>query len=166
MNIIKSISYSNTEILQNIMALYCPAGFEADLTYSKGNFYKDGLIPQPKYKFDLNPVVEGVVQADSRKVPLESNFLSSIIFDPPFVVAPSPKPGIIRDRFGCYKNAPELWNYYTDSIKESHRLLKQDGLFVFKCQDIVSAGKNWFLIARFIKWRKPLAFTLGICLFY
>ena len=40
--IIKSISYSQEEILKWIIRLYCPDGFDLDPTYSKGVFYKNG----------------------------------------------------------------------------------------------------------------------------
>ena len=53
--IIKTISYEQTEIINDIMKLYCQDGFDLDPTYSKGNFYKNG-IPEPRLKFDINPL--------------------------------------------------------------------------------------------------------------
>ena len=47
---IKSISYNNDEILENIIELHCPGGFDLDPTYSIGNFYK-GHIRKPKFKY-------------------------------------------------------------------------------------------------------------------
>lgn len=37
---IRSTGYNQINILEDIMALYCPQGFECDPTFSKGNFYK------------------------------------------------------------------------------------------------------------------------------
>lgn len=51
--LMKSISYSQDEILKWIIRLYCPDGFDLDPTYSKGVFYKN--VPEPQLKFDLNP---------------------------------------------------------------------------------------------------------------
>ena len=82
---VKSISYSQDEILKWIIQLYCPNGFDLDPTYSKGVFYKN--IPEPRLKFDLNPQIEGVQQANCTDLPVESGSLQSIVFDPPFVAA-------------------------------------------------------------------------------
>ena len=37
----------------------------------------------------------------------------------------------------------ELHQFYVDSMKELHRILKQDGILIFKCQDKVSSGKQY-----------------------
>ena len=75
-NVIKSFSYSNTEILKNINSLFLDnKGFELDPTYSKGNFYKN--FPKPKYKSDINPHFKDVIQADFTDLPFENNFINS-----------------------------------------------------------------------------------------
>jgi hypothetical protein len=51
---IKSISYDQQEIIQNILNLHCPQGIELDPTYSKGVFYKNANF-EPLEKFDLYP---------------------------------------------------------------------------------------------------------------
>lgn len=141
--LISSVSYSQVNIFKNIVNLHIGKPISLDPTYSKGNFYKKFKYP-PKYKYDLNPQIPGVKQGDSRKLPFKKDSLHSISFDPPFVVAPSPKPGIIRDRFGCYKNVPELWEFYRDSLREFYRIIRTGGFLIFKCQDIVSGGVNHF----------------------
>ena len=129
-----------------IMRLYCPQGFELDPTYSMGNFYKGG-IPQPALRFDLEPQISGVTQADCRHLPILSETVGSIMFDPPFVAGKGRdgKPGIIRTRFGSYKTMNnDLWPLYWEALSEFHRVLKPNGVLVFKCQDSVSSG-NQFL---------------------
>lgn len=136
MSIIKSISYSNTEILNNILSLFIKKEtFDLDPTYSKGNFYKG--IPQPKLKFDLVPQVGGVIQADCRDLPLEYSSISSIIFDPPFMFGThgQTKNNIMNKRFTMFDKFTELENMYRDSLKEFYRVLKKGGYLVFKCQD-------------------------------
>ena len=146
--IIRSVSTDQTEILKWIMALYVPDGFEADSTYSKGGFYKD--IPLPRLRFDLNPQSEDVIQADCRDLPLADESISSLMFDPPFLATTGKslkedKGNIINRRFTVCKSETELQNLYTDAVREAARVLKPDGIFVFKCQDKVSSGKQYWM---------------------
>jgi hypothetical protein len=149
--IISSISYNQEEIIKNIIKLYCPDGIECDPTFSKGVFYKN--IRDPIFKFDLFPQVENVVQADCRKLPFENNSIKSIMFDPPFVGGSRKdgKPGIIKTRFGYYKNIPILWDMYINAMKEFYRILRQDGILIFKCQDTVESGKQYLSEYKIIK---------------
>jgi hypothetical protein len=157
--IIKSISQNQDEILRWIMTLYCPDGFELDPTYSKGNFYKK--IKQPKHKFDLIPQTSDTKQADCRKLPLENSSINSIMFDPPFIVGiptETAKTGIIGERFGRYKNMKELWEMYYDALKEFNRILKPNGILIFKCQDSVSEGKQWLSYIEIVNYALSLGF--------
>lgn len=73
MEIIKSVSNSQEEILKNAIQLHSKEfSVDADLTYSKGVFYKNGVVPQPKYKFDLYPQTEDTIQANSGNIPLDN----------------------------------------------------------------------------------------------
>lgn len=156
--IIKSVSESQGEILNNIIALYCPEGFEVDPTYSKGNFYND--VPEPKYKLDLSPQGEGVKEADSRQLPFSASSVGSIIFDPPFVGGSRKdgKPGIIKERFGYYKNVPILWHFYRDSLNEFHRILKPEGILVFKCQDTIENSRQYLSHIEIINYAYSIGF--------
>lgn len=141
-NIIKSISYDQTEILQNIIKLYCPQGFYLDPTYSTGNFYS-GAVQPPSLKMDILPQTADTIQADCRFLPVKDHSISSLIFDPPFVVGPNSSPGIMRDRFSCFSSVTNLWKFYEESLAEFSRVIVPKGIVVFKCQDMVSGGKQW-----------------------
>ena len=157
--LIKSISYDQEEIIKWIMKLYCPDGFDLDPTYSKGNFYKN--IKQPRFKYDLNPQLQDVKQADCTKLPFNNCSLNSIMFDPPFVAGIQNKSddGIIINRFGSYKNiAKELWSMYHKALKEFYRILKEDGVLVFKCQDTVDSGKQCLSHIEIINYAYLLGF--------
>ena len=146
---IRSVSCDQTEILQWILKLYVPEGcFEADSTYSKGGFYKG--IPPPRLRFDLNPQVADVLQADCRNLPLEDCSISSLVFDPPFLATTGKSlteenGNIINRRFTVCKSELELQTLYTDAVREARRVLKSGGIFVFKCQDKVSSGKQYWM---------------------
>jgi hypothetical protein len=136
---ISTVSSSQLEILQGILALYCHQGFDCDPTYSKGSFYKG--LPVPRLRFDLCPVVPGVVQADCRRLPLPDESVMSIVFDPPFIHAHG-KDSQIGNRFSSYKSQREIYALYRASIYEFARVMKPGGILVFKCQDIVESGKQ------------------------
>lgn len=148
--IVKSINYSQTDILKDIIRLYIPTGrIDADVTYSKGVFYKDGNIKKPRYRFDIFPQDERTVYADCRDLPLKSNSINSMIFDPPFL-ATSGKSlqqtgdnNLMLRRFGYYSNEKELHTFYRDSIAEFYRVLFENGILIVKCQDKISSGKQY-----------------------
>ena len=144
-SIIKTISYDQEEIIKWVLELYCPDGIQLDPTYSKGNFYKN--IPAPEFKYDLSPCVDGVVEANCCNLPHESNSIGSIMFDPPFVAA-IPKgeaTGIITKRFSYYRNIQhEMWDMYFKALSEFMRILKPNGVLIFKCQDTIDSCKQYF----------------------
>lgn len=151
MDIIKSINTNQHQILSEIKQLHNNGNdFECDITYSCGNFYNNNKYPinPPKYKFDVFPQLDDVVKIEPLgEIPLEDNSISSIVIDLPFVIStgPSlktdnPKNNIIARRFASYYPASELYKSYHHWINEAYRVLKPNGICVFKCQDTVSGG--------------------------
>lgn len=56
MECIKSISYDQSEIINNILQLHVPSHkIDCDPTYSKGIFYKNTGVQSPQYKYDIVP---------------------------------------------------------------------------------------------------------------
>lgn len=167
--VIKSISYDQHEILYNIMRMHNDEKpFDCDITYSIGNFYgnfnvcdTDGssinvTIPEPKYKFDVCPQKEDVVKIEPLGcIPLESNSIGSIVVDLPFVISCGPsmstpdydengqkaKNNIISRRFASYYPVAQMMESYKHWIEEAYRVLKQDGIMVFKTQSTISGSK-------------------------
>jgi len=144
---IKSISYNQDEILKWILSLCKLTTFDCDPTYSKGNFYK--AIPEPKLKFDISPGCSGVIKSDCRQLPLSDESLHSLMFDPPFLATKGKslqaKSGnIINKRFSVFPDEKSLHQFYIDSLKEFYRVIKPNGFLIFKCQDKVSSGKQYF----------------------
>jgi len=140
--VIKSLYFSNDEILDAIEKLYLPDGFECDVTYGNGSFYKNRN--QPKYKFDIDPLFSDVIKCDSGNLDVIDNKFSSIMFDPPFLTYVkngrehgTTKKSIMSSRFGGYWKYDELIVHYSRTIADAYRVLKKDGIFVVKCQDII-----------------------------
>lgn len=145
---IKSISYSQEEIIKDILNLHLQTDrFDLDPTYSKGNFYKN--IRQPRYCFDIAPQSSDVREFDCQKLPFKDEALYSIMFDPPFLTGKGPSLTSKKDnckigkRFGVLPTEKELFEFYQKSISEFYRILEPNGFLVFKIQDKVSNGKQY-----------------------
>ena len=147
---IKSIGYEQANMIYNILQLHVPGKvIDCDPTYSTGNFYKGTGIARPKYCYDIKPQAINVEQADCRHLPLEDSSLNCIMFDPPFLATTGPSldknddSNTINKRFSVYPTEQALHQFYIDSMKEFYRLLHNDGILIFKCQDKISSGKQY-----------------------
>ena len=145
-DVISTINYDQHQIIRDIIKLHCPNGIELDPTYSKGIFYNKSDITPPIYKSDLFPVSDDIVKADASKLGFADGTIKSIMFDPPFVVGHTrDKPtGIIGERFHGFRYISDLWQCYDECLVEFNRILAPKGILIFKCQDTVSSGKQWF----------------------
>jgi hypothetical protein len=167
--VIKSIGYDQHKILHDIMTLHNGGvPFDCDMTYSVGNFYGkfkitndsnekiEIEIPQPKYKFDVYPQVEGVEKIEPLgDLPLEDNSINSIVIDLPFVISCGPsmktpdydengkkvRNNLISRRFACYYPVSQLLESYAHWIKEAYRVLKEDGIMAFKTQPTITGSR-------------------------
>jgi len=149
-DLLKNISYDQSEIIRNILSLHVPGGkIDCDPTFSIGGFYRGTGIEAPALRFDIAPQTEGVAQADARHLPLEDESISCMMFDPPFLATTGKslregKGNIINRRFGVFSSEDELFRFYRDALAEAHRVLKPDGILIFKTQDKVSSGKQYW----------------------
>lgn len=144
---IKTINDNQHEIIKNIIDLHNNGKpFDLDPTYSSGKFYSKGDVPQPRLKSDLIPKFDDVEGWDACNLDIADRGLESIVFDPPFVAGhtKSKPTGIIGERFHGFRYMSDLWDWYEKCLTEFARVLKHDGLLVFKCQDTVSSGKQWW----------------------
>tara|TARA_B100000131_G_C17903225_1_gene527302 strand:+ start:57 stop:674 length:618 start_codon:yes stop_codon:yes gene_type:complete len=145
---VRSISHSQEKIIKDIIHLYLPDGIDVDPTYSKGVFYKND-IPEPVHKFDIKPQVEGVVQACATSLPLGDGSVRSIMFDPPFLATTGKSlkgesGNLINKRFGVFPSEQSLHDFYKAALQEFYRICAPKGFLIFKCQDKVSGGKQYF----------------------
>ena len=147
MDIIKSISYDQSEILAWVSILYLDGdGFDMDPTYGYGGFYKS-IIPKPRFVFD-NRTLDGVsAVSDCTRLPLRDKAVHSIVFDPPFIIRGNRTEstrGKMANRFGCFHDRGEREVFYLMSLMEFYRVLDKGGILIFKCQDEVDSHINVF----------------------
>ena len=161
--VIKNINTDQHRILADIMHLYNnDEGFELDPTFSKGNYYGDFkwinengeketyTIPQPKYKMDVYPLAEDVQKLEIMgDFPLEDESVKSVNIDLPFVISVGPSMGngnknsnITSNRFSAFYPVSNLVETYYHFLKEAYRVLKENGILVWKCQRTITGGKT------------------------
>ena len=158
-NVIKNISFDQKEILFNIMQLHNDGNpFEADMTASSLCFYKHKKgdkygIPEPKILLDVFPQRDDIIKIEPYKpLPLEDNSIDSIVCDLPFIVSPHECPSIVNGnegsnlmfkRFHSFYPASDMLSQYKFWIEELYRVLKPNGICVFKTQSTISGGHNY-----------------------
>lgn len=152
---IKSYSGDQGEILRSILDLNGLDRFDADITYGNGCFYKD--LPEPLFRSDIDPQVEGVMTASSDNLPFEDNSLGSVVFDPPFLTyIRAARQGngdmVMANRFGGYWRYDELENHYKATLSECARVLSKKGILVIKCQDIIHNHRHHPTHINIINW--------------
>lgn len=145
LGVVRSVYESQDDILRGIMQLHCPEGFECDMTYGNGGFWRN--LPRPKYCFDISPQKPEAIKACSMGLPLERESLRNCVFDPPFLTyvkaGRAHKDGKVAmtARFGGYYTYDELADHYRHTLSEAWRILMPGGVMVFKCQDIIHNHK-------------------------
>lgn len=156
-NIIRNISYDQTEILHNIARLYNGGNdqFDCDMTASSLGFYGDVHggkynIPEPKILMDVYPQREDIIKIERwGKLPLEDGSIHSLVIDLPFVISPELAPSavnkkegasLIYNRFAGYYPVDNLYLSYYHWLEEAYRVLDKDGICIFKCQSCISGG--------------------------
>lgn len=164
--IIKNFSYNQKEILYNIMQLHNNGEpYDCDITASTLKFYNGNksdefYIPEPKYLFDVQPQFDRVQKITPfEKLPFNDGEIGSIVIDLPFVISPKTSKStkeankrslIIQSRFASFYPVKELYENEYWWLKEAYRVLKPNGICVFKMQSVISGGLEI--------WSTPFAF--------
>lgn len=149
---------TDKEILQAMSDIHLRGvWYDADITYSKGNFWTD---KQPKFKTDLSPILPNVIQDDAQELktlPL----VNSIIFDPPFLFRDriAVNNDRICARFSYFKSYEELELMYKNSIRKIYEKLNPKGYLFFKCQDMTD-GKFYATHNFIINFAQEIGFEL------
>jgi len=142
-------------VFPKILDLHVPEGsIVADVTYGKGVFWK--RAPRDKYTLIATDIATGV---DCRRLPYRSGSVDCVVLDPPYMEgffrksaeekAGSGTYSSFRDHYsnGDEKPLGPKWqaavlHFYIQAGQEAHRVLRDRGVLVVKCQDAVSANRQ------------------------
>ncbi len=146
----------NADVFPGILSLHVPAGWTvADVTFGKGVFWSK--VPKGLYKLRSSDIQAGT---DCRKLPYEDGSIDCVVLDPPYME------GLFRREQGhmagqgthaafrnyycngeTTKGSGPKWHaavldLYFKAGREAHRVLRNEGVFIVKCQDEVSANRQ------------------------
>jgi 16S rRNA G966 N2-methylase RsmD len=164
----------NAEVFPQILDLHVPVGSKvADVTFGSGVFWKNVDLSQ--YELISSDIANGV---DCRKLPYENESLDAVVLDPPYME------GLLRSNKGhkagegshsafreYYSNGDEVNNdgpkwhaavsdLYYKAGAEGFRVLKDKGIMIVKCQDEVSANRQWLTHVEIINHYEQLGFYI------
>jgi hypothetical protein len=139
--VVETVFQSQRELLDAVRELYSITHFELDPTFGAGALHRGRR--HPDLCFDLVPRNLIAAPADVLALPLPDASVGTIIFDPPFL-AGGGTTSVMHQRYSSFSTVRELYEFYGQSLVELRRVLKPNGLLVFKCQDINNGRSQGF----------------------
>lgn len=152
----------NADIFPDILKLHVPNGsIVADVTWGKGVFWKN--VPESMYLVKKTDIANGI---DCRKLPYADSSIDCVILDPPYMEGFYRKEKKHKAGSGTHKSFAEAYSngneencdientgakkwhaavtdMYFKAGKEAYRILRKNGILIVKCQDEVSANKQY-----------------------
>ena len=147
-----AFSEGNDLVFPHILGLYVnPGSIVADVTYGKGVFWRH--IPADEYDLRATDIQDGV---DCRKLPYSDGEVDCVILDPPYMHSPGGTAHVAHAPFEeHYRNNgtgnrtaskyhEAVLDLYRDAGSEAHRVLRDRGVLIVKCQDEVCSNRQRF----------------------
>ncbi len=141
---------TNDEVFPHILDLYVARDSTvADVTYGKGVFWK--RVDREDIELLATDLETGV---DCRDLPYEDGSVDVVVFDPPYMHTPGEGAhhghqnyedyyGNNRSsKVGSRKYHEAVLDLYFEGGKEAVRVLRNEGIFIVKCQDEVCANRQ------------------------
>lgn len=167
---------TNADVFPQILSLHVPPGSTvADVTWGKGVFWRD--VDPAAYRVLPSDISMGV---DCRALPYEDSSIDCVVLDPPYMegfyrAESNHKAGAGSHRsfaeaysngtevntkyVGTYRWQESVTEMYIDASVEAYRVLKTQGVFIVKCQDAVSANRQWLTHVDILNACREIGFT-------
>lgn len=146
---------SNASVFADLLRLHVPLGAViAEVTYGRGAFW--GEVPADAYRLLTSDLQSAV---DCTSLPYRGGTVDALVLDPPYMeglfrrdqgqLAGGGSHAPFRARYsagaateGGPKYHAAVLDLYRRAGVEAHRVLRRGGVFIVKCQDEVSAGRQ------------------------
>jgi len=148
----------NAEVFPQILELHVPRGSTvADVTYGKGVFWRE--VDRDAYHVVASDIA---MKVDCRDLPYGDETIDCVVLDPPYMegfyrsqsdaLAGSGNYAAFRSYYSNGRKARSKSGKYHAAVlgmylaagREASRVLRDKGIFIVKCQDEVSANRQWF----------------------
>jgi hypothetical protein len=165
--VLSAYADTNDAVFPKILKLYVkPGSTVADVTYGQGVFWRD--VPRHAYKLRKTDIQDGI---DCRKLPYRENKIDCLVLDPPYMHTPggtahttthTPFEKHYRNNTTGNQTGSKyheaVLELYKDAGREAHRVLKDRGVFIVKCQDEVCANRQRFTHIELIQMYEEMGF--------
>ena len=150
--VLSAYTDANDAVFPRILGLYVKLGsVVADVTYGEGVFWRN--IRAGTYDLRPTDLKTGV---DCRDLPYKDGEIDCVVLDPPYMHSPGGSAHQTHGAFERYyanngsggqtgrKYHDAVLDLYLEAGVEAHRVLRDRGVFIVKCQDEVCANRQRF----------------------
>lgn len=162
----------NADLFPRILALHVPRGsVVADVTWGKGVFWAN--VPRGRYELKATDIQTGV---DCRDLPNADRSIDCVVLDPPYMeglfrksqdhMAGGGSHAAFRANYSNGQATTEpgpkwhaaVTDLYFKAGAEACRVLRPEGVLIVKCQDEVSANRQWLTHVEIVNEYERLGF--------
>ncbi len=157
----------NEDVFPQVLSLYvAPQSVIADVTYGQGVFWRN--VPKGKYQVLATDIQDGV---DCRALPYHDGVTDCVVLDPPYMHSPGGTAHTAQPAFERHYRNNGTGNrtnrkyhevvlaLYEEAGVEAHRVLRQNGVLIVKCQDEVCSNRQRFTHVEILQSYERIGFV-------
>ena len=157
----------NDDVFPRIMDLYvAPGSVVADVTFGKGVFWRN--VSNGMYELLATDIQNGI---DCRSLPYSDGEIDCVVLDPPYMHSPGGTAHNGHQAFERHyrnngtgnrtnkKYHEAVLSLYEDAGSEAHRVLRDKGVLIVKCQDEVCSNRQRFTHVEIMQAYEQLGFV-------